>query len=246
MRPGLCPWQPLSAPVPSRSRRQAIAAALLIALALMLLPPLAFASPPDPSWVAGFHDGADGDDIVSLVYETSAANQTAPSHLGPLPWLLEMLPDGVTRNVPDRHFTRGPRSPPVLCSPEFVPVFNALPPPTSFTEAPVTLPSLVKFRPSRCCDPKMNATSQLMLCPQCRSTIAQALAFPRSAARDSTSPAPPVAQRTRSAEVLGEPAGDLWLLSLAPTARFAPPNACTPRHLAERTHTSGFKLSTKI
>ena len=203
MRPGSCPRQPPSLPVRSRSVRQAIAAALPVVLALILLPPLAFASPPDPSWVAGFYDGADGDDIVSLIYDTSAANQTAPSHLGPLPCLLDMYLDGIVRHIPDRHFTRGPRSPPVLRSPEFVSVFNALPPPTSLMEAPVTLPSLVKFCPSRCCDPKMNATSQLMLCPQCRSTIAQGLAFPRSAARDSTSPAPPVAQRTRRPEVLG-------------------------------------------
>ena len=144
MRPGSCPRQPLSLPVPSRPVRQAIAAALPVVLALILLPPLAFASPPDPSWVAGFYDGADGDDIVSLIYETSAANQTAPTHLGPLPCLLDMYLDGIVRHVPDRHFPRGPRSPPVLRSPEFVSVFNALPPPTSFTEAPVALPSLVR------------------------------------------------------------------------------------------------------
>ena len=204
MRLGSCPPPQVPQPGPSRwSIRRMMATPLPILLTLILLPPLAFASPPDPSWVAGFYDGADGDDIVSLIYETSAANQTAPSHLGPLPCLLDMYLDGIVRHVPDRHFTRGSRSPPVLRSPESVSVFNALPPPTSFTEAPVTLPSLVKFRPSRCCDPKMNATSQLMLCPQCRSTIAQALAFPRSAARDPKSPAPPVAQRTRRPEVLG-------------------------------------------
>ena len=119
MRPGSCPRQPLLPPAPSRSMQQAITAALPILLALILLLPFAFASPPDPSWVAGFYDGADGDAIVSLVYETAAANQAAPSHLGPLPCLLEMYLDDITRYVPDRHFTRGPRSPPfyVLGSP---------------------------------------------------------------------------------------------------------------------------------
>src|SRR5215470_6608871 len=145
MRPGSCPRQPLSPSVPSRSVRQAIAAALPILLALILLPPLAFASPPDPTWVAGFYDGADGDDVVSLVYETSAANQIAPSHLGPLPCLLDMYLDGIVRNVPHCHFTCGPRSPPVIRSPEFVSIFNSLPPPPSFTEAPVTLRFLAKF-----------------------------------------------------------------------------------------------------
>jgi len=74
MRSGSRPRRHLSSPEPSRSMRQAIAAALPIVLALILLPPLAFASPPDPSWAAGFYDGADGDDVVSLVYETSATN----------------------------------------------------------------------------------------------------------------------------------------------------------------------------
>ena len=159
MRPGSSPRQPLSPPEPSRSVGQVIAAALPIVLVLILLPPLAFASPPDPSWVAGFYDGADGDDIVSLVYETSAANQTAPSHLGPLPCLLEVCLEGIARYVPDRHFTRGPRSPPVPRSPEFVSVFNSLPPPTSFSETPVTRLSLTKLCASRCCDLKMKGHS---------------------------------------------------------------------------------------
>jgi len=118
---------------------------LPVLLALILLPAIAFASPPDPSWIAGIYDGADGDDIVSLVYETSAANQTVPLHLGPLPCLLAVCVDGIARYVPDGHFIRGPRSPPVLRAPEFVSVINSLPPPTSFSEAPVTRPSLVKL-----------------------------------------------------------------------------------------------------
>jgi len=39
-------------------------------MALILLPVIAFASPPDPSWIAGIYDGADGDDVVTFVYET--------------------------------------------------------------------------------------------------------------------------------------------------------------------------------
>ena len=159
MRPGSCPRQPLSLLVPSRSVRQAIAAALPVVLALILLPPLAFASPPDPSWVAGFYDGADGDDVVSLIYDTSAANQTAPAQLGPLPCLLDMYLDGIVRHVPDHHFTRGPRAPPLLRSSEFVSVFYALPPPTPLTEASVTLSSLAKYRPPKCCTPKTKGLS---------------------------------------------------------------------------------------
>src|SRR5262249_3835035 len=42
-----------------------------IIVALILIAPIAFASPPDPSWIAGVYDGADGDDVVTLVYETA-------------------------------------------------------------------------------------------------------------------------------------------------------------------------------
>src|SRR6516165_10037792 len=157
MFPGSCPRQPPSPPMPSRSMRQAIAAALPVVLAVTLLPVIAFASPPDPSWIAGIYDGADGDDIVSLIYETSAASTAVPSQVGPLPCLLEMYLDDIARYVPDRHFTRGPRSPPVLRSSRS---FNSLLPPPSFTDVPVTLPSLFNFCPSPCCDPKMKGLSQ--------------------------------------------------------------------------------------
>jgi hypothetical protein len=111
----------------------------------MLLPPLAFASPPDPSWVAGFYDGADGDDIVSLVYETSAAPAAASPHVGPLPCLLEISLEGIIPRVFGRLFTRGPRAPPILPSSDSAYVFNSLPPPASGTNAPVALLSITTF-----------------------------------------------------------------------------------------------------
>jgi len=148
MRPGSCLRQPLSLPKPFRSMRRAIATALPIVLTLILLPPIAFASPPDPSWIAGFYDGADGDDIVCLVCETSAISPTTPSHLGPLPCLLEMPLEGIACNVPDRYYSCDPRSPPVLRSLEFGYVFNSLPPPTSGAKPPAIFQPLGKFRPS--------------------------------------------------------------------------------------------------
>ena len=149
MHPGSCPRQPLSPPVASRSMQQSIVATLPIVLALMLLPPLAFASPPDPSWVAGFYDGADGDDVVSLVYETSAANVTGPSQVGLLPCLPGISPEGIVRSVSGDRFTRDPRAPPALRSPEFAHVFNSLPPPAPGAEAPITFPSITKSRLSQ-------------------------------------------------------------------------------------------------
>lgn len=45
---------------------------LLLLLLLAALSPLAYASPPDPSWVRGLFDGADYDDVVVLVAATVA------------------------------------------------------------------------------------------------------------------------------------------------------------------------------
>ena len=146
MRSGSCPRQQTPLPEPSRSIWRALFTLLPIALALILLPAIAFASPPDPSWIAGIYDGADGDDIVNLVYETSAAKTAAPSHVGPLPCLLEISREALVRSAPGSRFTRGPRAPPARCFPEFASVFNSLPPPTPGTESPITLLSITTFR----------------------------------------------------------------------------------------------------
>ena len=47
--------------------RRTLSIYLPIVVTVAILPAIAFASPPDPSWIAGIYDGADGDDIVSLV-----------------------------------------------------------------------------------------------------------------------------------------------------------------------------------
>jgi hypothetical protein len=52
MRSGSCPRQQMPAIEPSRSMRRGIPTFLPIVVALILLPPIAFASPPDPSWIA--------------------------------------------------------------------------------------------------------------------------------------------------------------------------------------------------
>jgi len=117
---------------------RAILTLLPIAPALILLPAIAFASPPDPSWIAGIYDGADGDDIVNLVYETSAAKTAAPSHVGPLPCLLEISLEGLVHSAPGKRFTPGPRGPPARSSPEFAPA--------SGTEALATSPSILNLK----------------------------------------------------------------------------------------------------
>jgi hypothetical protein len=45
---------------------------------LIFLSPLAQASPPDPTWIAGWWDDADYDDVVTLVLGTATAVTLAP------------------------------------------------------------------------------------------------------------------------------------------------------------------------
>jgi len=44
--------------------------------ALACLQPLAYADPPDPTWIAGFWDDADFDDVVILITSTSVVAET--------------------------------------------------------------------------------------------------------------------------------------------------------------------------
>jgi len=60
MRPGSRPRQQTPLPALSRSTSRVSSTLLSVILALILLPAIAFASPPDPSWIAGIYDGADG------------------------------------------------------------------------------------------------------------------------------------------------------------------------------------------
>jgi len=53
--------------------------ALLLALVLAGLTPLARLSPPDPTWFAGFWDDGDYDDIVLLICGTAAALPEPPA-----------------------------------------------------------------------------------------------------------------------------------------------------------------------
>jgi len=50
-----------------RFSRLSVALLPALLLALILLTPLAYESPPDPSWVSGIYDGADYDDVVILI-----------------------------------------------------------------------------------------------------------------------------------------------------------------------------------
>lgn len=82
-------------------------------VALISISPLAFASPPDASWICGIYDGDDGDDVVSLVYD-GAAIEAAPSppasQLHRLTQMSTGLRTGVVHVFFSRQFSRGPPS----------------------------------------------------------------------------------------------------------------------------------------
>src|SRR5262245_27462082 len=115
MRPSLRPRQRRPPTRRSFSVRQGVISSFLpIIVTLVLLPPIALASLPDPSWIVGVYDAADGDDVVILVYETAGVEAM---------WLKPIPPPYRSHEVvlfsygggfpgfPARQFTRGPPSP---------------------------------------------------------------------------------------------------------------------------------------
>ena len=109
---GSCLRRQVSPREPRCSIERAVSASLSTIVALIVLPVIAFASPPDPSWDAGFYDDADGDDVITLVYEIAAVDLAAPSQVALLRCLPEVSLDGIVRGLPGCCSTHGPRSPP--------------------------------------------------------------------------------------------------------------------------------------
>src|SRR5215470_11889774 len=88
-----------------------------LVVTLILIAPIAFASPPDPIWIAGIYDGADGDDVVTLVYETVGVEAASLGSILPLPRAYNALlasGPGAVHGFPLHQFTRGPPSSSIL------------------------------------------------------------------------------------------------------------------------------------
>jgi hypothetical protein len=99
------------------SRSMQLAAFLSIVGALILTAPIALASPPDPSWIAGIYDGADGDDVVTLVYETAGVEAVSLGSVLPLPRSSNVsIVSGprAIRGFAPHQFSRGPPTPSAL------------------------------------------------------------------------------------------------------------------------------------
>ena len=62
----------------ARARRSAVRVTALLFLVLVLLTPIAYASPPDPSWIHGLYDGGDFDDVVVVVTSGAGIVELTP------------------------------------------------------------------------------------------------------------------------------------------------------------------------
>ena len=88
---------------------------LLVITALVALLPLAHASPPDQTWIGGWYDDADYDDVVISITATVALVHAAP-HVEVRPVALVV---GVASSADDgavpglRSAPRQPRAPPL-------------------------------------------------------------------------------------------------------------------------------------
>jgi len=117
MRSGSCQQRHTPPPELSLSVRRVIIASLAIVVALILLPAIAFASPPDQLWIAGIYDGADGDDIVTLVYETAGVEAASTRLVPLLPRSSEILlvsGPSTIHALPACQSTRAPPTSPAL------------------------------------------------------------------------------------------------------------------------------------
>jgi len=62
----------------SRMHRLAVSVTLLLFLVLALLTPMAYAIPPDPSWIHGLYDGGDFDDVALVVTSGAGIDELSP------------------------------------------------------------------------------------------------------------------------------------------------------------------------
>jgi len=88
---------------------------LLLLVSLFSVSPLAYASPPDPTWVDGVFDDADGDDVVISISWASWAVELDPlAVVTPLFASVPLVPVGESRlaSIAVRSVFQG-RAPPI-------------------------------------------------------------------------------------------------------------------------------------
>jgi hypothetical protein len=107
-------FRPMRRPPPVR-----FWAALLTLVLVVVLRPLAQASPDDPLWIAGFYDGADFDDVVSFLATYSGVDTARLAIHRPAPRIPETLAEVRDRSTgtADRPSTLTRAPPPSFAPP---------------------------------------------------------------------------------------------------------------------------------
>lgn len=65
---------------------------VMLAIAPGMLSALAYATPPDPSWIRGIYDGGDFDDVVVQITSATAAAPAVAADARTIPCRAERLP----------------------------------------------------------------------------------------------------------------------------------------------------------
>src|SRR5262249_57678900 len=79
------PFDPRRYMPPSHSVRARLFPLLVVVVAVLLVPAIAFANSSDPGWLEGTYNDADGDDLLSLVDDIVATEAACLSNMSPPP-----------------------------------------------------------------------------------------------------------------------------------------------------------------
>ena len=87
---------------------------LLLVGVLVSVTPLAYTSPPDPSWIGGIYDGGDFDDVVVFIVSAAALGEPVVSaNARPAPLIIGCAPQAGEMPIPSAAFSSNPvRAPP--------------------------------------------------------------------------------------------------------------------------------------
>jgi len=96
-----------------RTHRLAASVILLLFLVLALLTPMAYAIPPDPSWIHGLYDGGDFDDVALVVTSGAGIVELSPvadlsSAPPPIVWPIHSGDGPVSTEHPGSLHSRAP------------------------------------------------------------------------------------------------------------------------------------------
>jgi hypothetical protein len=100
----------------SRTMRCGTFVHVLLLSVLLTLPPLAHASPTDPTWIPGFYDDNDYDDVILFITgAVTAVDSTVVDPVGPVVICLGLIAPGTRQSAPahplESPSTRAPPSP---------------------------------------------------------------------------------------------------------------------------------------